>query len=409
MRKSEEVIPASESSGVKNINVKKQAGTIVALMVGYSMVYMDKNMVSTAIIPIAKQFNLTASKTGLIMSAFFLGYSLMQIPGGWLADKIGPKKVLMMSLGIISLFSYAFGMVSSLMLFMCIRFCAGIGHGGYPPSCTKTVALNFDREKRTAVQSLILSTSGIGGILAFTIGANVIAINWRYAYLVLGTFFLVAALLVWLLVPAHQLVAAPKEAKNEHISFKKVITNRNVLILFVAMLLINLMLYGIMSWNPTYLQNKFGLSMSSLGMVLAFNSIFTMIATMSAGVLLTKLFLGKEKLFLLGSTVLCAALMIGFVNAPNLPVAMVLLFLSSMVSYGAFTAIFTWPHKIMHESIIGSAIGIINTGGTLGGFFAPMIIGGLVQSANGSFTGAFIFIAIASLLSGICTQFVKLK
>ncbi|KRK78908.1 hypothetical protein FD03_GL001267 [Companilactobacillus nodensis DSM 19682 = JCM 14932 = NBRC 107160] len=51
-------------------------------MAGYSMVYMDKNMVSTAIIPIAKQFDFSTSQTGLIMSAFFLAYSCLQIPGG---------------------------------------------------------------------------------------------------------------------------------------------------------------------------------------------------------------------------------------------------------------------------------------------------------------------------------------
>ncbi|WP_220702331.1 hypothetical protein [Bacillus sp. PK3_68] len=54
---------------------------IAALMGGYSMIYMDKNMISTAIIPIADQFHLTTSQTGLMMSLFFLGYSLMQIPG----------------------------------------------------------------------------------------------------------------------------------------------------------------------------------------------------------------------------------------------------------------------------------------------------------------------------------------
>ena len=49
----------------------KGAKIIVALMAGYSMVYMDKNMVSTAIIPIAKQFGFSTSQTGMIMSMFF--------------------------------------------------------------------------------------------------------------------------------------------------------------------------------------------------------------------------------------------------------------------------------------------------------------------------------------------------
>ena len=43
------------------------------------------------------------------MSLFFLGYSLMQIPGGWLADKIGYKKVLILSLSLVAVFTFAFG------------------------------------------------------------------------------------------------------------------------------------------------------------------------------------------------------------------------------------------------------------------------------------------------------------
>ena len=78
-------------------------------MFGYSLLYMDKNMISTAIIPIAEQFNLSTSQTGLMMSLFFLGYSLMQIPSGWLADKIGYKKVLILSLSLVAVFTFAFG------------------------------------------------------------------------------------------------------------------------------------------------------------------------------------------------------------------------------------------------------------------------------------------------------------
>ncbi|MEV3164205.1 MFS transporter [Paenibacillus larvae] len=174
---------------------------IFALMAGYSMVYMDKNLVSTAIIPLADEFNLTNSQTGLIMSLFFLGYSIMQIPSGWLADKFGAKKVLMTSLSLISLFSFFFGMGVSLIAFVMIRFFAGVGHAGYPPSCSKTIADHFPKEKRTFVQSLILSTSGIGGILAYTLGAQLIASNWKVGYFVLGMLFAVAMLCVFLFVP----------------------------------------------------------------------------------------------------------------------------------------------------------------------------------------------------------------
>lgn len=87
-----------------NTTQKNTIGIVLSLMVGYSIIYMDKSMISTAIIPISSEFNLDSAQTGRIMSFFFLGYSLMQIPSGWIADKIGAKKVLMLSMILVAIF-----------------------------------------------------------------------------------------------------------------------------------------------------------------------------------------------------------------------------------------------------------------------------------------------------------------
>lgn len=382
---------------------------ITSLMAGYSMVYMDKSMISTAIIPIASQFHFSSGQTGLMMSLFFLGYSLMQIPSGWLADRFGSKRVLMASLFIIACFSYLFGIANGLLFFIVVRFCAGVGHGGYPPSCSKAIAENFPKERRTFVQSLILSTSGIGGILAFTLGAQLVDMNWHYAYIAMGTLFLVALLFVWRFVPKGQDGNRKASDQTEKTSFLAMLKNRNVFVLFLAMLLLNVLLYGNMSWLPSYITSTFNLSISQAGMILAINAVFQTIATIFAGQLLSKLFLHKEKRVILIATLMVAALLVGFVLSSNLYISVVLLLLISMISVTAFTAIFTWPHKIMDANIIGSSIGIINTGGTLGGFLAPMVIGFLVQAAGGSFVPAFLFMAVMSLLCGMTVIAVKTK
>lgn len=382
---------------------------ITSLMAGYSMVYMNKSIISTAIIPIASQFHFSSGQTGLMMSLFFLGYSLMQIPSGWLADRFGSKRVLMASLFIIACFSYLFGIANGLLFFIVVRFCAGVGHGGYPPSCSKAIAENFPKERRTFVQSLILSTSGIGGILAFTLGAQLVDMNWHYAYIAMGTLFLVALLFVWRFVPKGQDGNRKASDQTEKTSFLAMLKNRNVFVLFLAMLLLNVLLYGNMSWLPSYITSTFNLSISQAGMILAINAVFQTIATIFAGQLLSKLFLHKEKRVILIATLMVAALLVGFVLSSNLYISVVLLLLISMISVTAFTAIFTWPHKIMDANIIGSSIGIINTGGTLGGFLAPMVIGFLVQAAGGSFVPAFLFMAVMSLLCGMTVIAVKTK
>ena len=52
--------------------------------------------------------------------------------------------------------------LGNLILFVLIRFFAGVGHAGYPSSTSKSISVNFSKNRRTFIQSLILSTSGIG-------------------------------------------------------------------------------------------------------------------------------------------------------------------------------------------------------------------------------------------------------
>ncbi|BDR53315.1 MFS transporter [Bombiscardovia nodaiensis] len=395
---------------------------IFSLMAGYSIVYMDKNMISTAIIQIADQFGFKTGQTGAIMSAFFLGYTLTLIVSGWLADRFGAKPVLLCSMLLIGLFSFLFSFSSSLGFFILIRCLAGMGHGGYPPSCTKAVAENFPRERRTFVQALILSTSGIGGILASTLGAALIDRNWHVAYWVLGSLYLVAFVCILIFVPGDALpkrgsaqaqaqaqVSSDGAAAKSKVSVGQLMRTRNVLVLFLSMLLLNILLYGTMSWIPSYIKGTFKLTITQTGGLLAFNAIFTTVATIFAGKLLSKLFLGKEKMAIFGAATITALLMVAFLTSHNLWLSVVVMILISCVAVVAFTGIFTWPHKIMDPALIGSATGIINTGGTIGGFLAPIISGYLVEVAGGSFVWAFGFMALMGFLSGLAVLLVKVQ
>jgi MFS family permease len=381
---------------------------ITALMFGYSLLYMDKNMISTAIIPIAEQYNFTTSQTGLMMSLFFLGYSLMQIPGGWLADKIGYKKVLVLSLSLITVFTFAFGFAGSLILFVLIRFFAGVGHAGYPSSTSKSISVNFSKDRRTFIQSLILSTSGIGGILAFLIGARLIDLNWHYAYYVMGTLFAISLMLVIFFVPSDT-ATEKRKVEPKQTSFKSVISNRNVITLFMVMVLVNMAFYGNMSWLPSFLKVKFSLSISTVGTILAINAVGGMIASLLAGILLTKFFAGKEKVLFLSSSILSAVAFAGLVLTDSLAVSIGLLYLLTFLITFIFVGVFSWPHKILPEKVIGSSIGIINTGSTLGGFVAPMTFGALISLVGGSFSIVFISLSVAMVIAGLIVLTVKTK
>src|SRR5476649_735997 len=115
--------------------MKSRSLMIFLLFVGYAVVYIDKTVMGFALLPIEKEFNLKPEQLGYITGVFFLAYSLFQIPAGWLNDRVGFKKVLILSLFMLGGFALCFGLLGfGFGLLVTFRFLAGVGHSGYPTS-----------------------------------------------------------------------------------------------------------------------------------------------------------------------------------------------------------------------------------------------------------------------------------
>ncbi len=90
------------------------------LWLGWLFSFLDRMVISVALPFISKDFQLDAASQGIILSTFFAGYALFQIPGGMLADKFGPRRVLAIAIVWWSIFTSITGMVSS---FAVLLFC----------------------------------------------------------------------------------------------------------------------------------------------------------------------------------------------------------------------------------------------------------------------------------------------
>lgn len=391
---------------MKNTN-KNQRNTLImvlVLMFGYSMVYMDKSMVSQAIVPIAGEFGFNNSQTGLMMSLYFFSYSVFQLILGRLADRIGSKAVLIISIGLSAVSSIFFGLAGSLMMFYSIRLLSGLAHSGYPSSCSKTIADNFPLEKRSMFQSFMISTSGIGGLLAFVLGARLISRSWNHAYLILGLIQAAAAVLLILFIPNKKRETG--EIRGPKINYFQIVFNKNVLLLCLSLILFNFLGYGINSWASKYLQEQFHMSMNDAGLILSVNSIISTVASMGIGMLLTRVLKGKEKIYAAGAMILSGFLVFLLSRTDNLTVAAVCLVLAFALAVSAFATLISFPHRILPKEAIGSSMGIINGLGTLGGFFAPVVLGVAIDRTQG-YGIPFLIIAGSGVLCGLVTMFLS--
>jgi MFS family permease len=64
------------------------------LVLFYGITYMDRVVIAAAAPMIRTEFGLDAIALGVVFTAFTLAYALFQVPGGWLADRFGPRRVL---------------------------------------------------------------------------------------------------------------------------------------------------------------------------------------------------------------------------------------------------------------------------------------------------------------------------
>src|ERR1700687_5352148 len=102
------------------------------LYVAFLISYVDRTAISLARGQIGKDFNLQPADLGVVISAFFLGYAVMQIPGGWLADRFGSKYVIVVAIAMWSVFTVLTSFAWSLLSLIVIRLAFGLTEGAFP-------------------------------------------------------------------------------------------------------------------------------------------------------------------------------------------------------------------------------------------------------------------------------------
>ncbi|MDF2679490.1 MAG: hypothetical protein K0R47_680 [Brevibacillus sp.] len=153
---------------------------ITLLFLGWFVSSMDRMFINIAIVPIGKELQMDAASLGIVLSIFYLGYTLMQIPGGWLADRFGSKIAIITTILVFSLFAGLSGVAWSISSLMVIRFIFGLGEGAFPGAATKLMSENVRPEKRSRTQSILLVAITLGGFVASLAGAFFITqIGWR--------------------------------------------------------------------------------------------------------------------------------------------------------------------------------------------------------------------------------------
>ncbi|SET18222.1 Sugar phosphate permease [Enterococcus malodoratus] len=383
--------------------------SLILIFLGYTCVYLDKNIISLSVIPIAQDLGINAGQKGLILSAFFLGYTLFQIPFGFLGNRLGSRKIMTFAILLIGVLMICLGFGFSLIYLLMIRFAAGsFAHAGYPSAVSAFVTKEVEPAKRGSVQSSMIASSGFAGIVGPLLVAPLLTlVGWKTTYFVYGVIVLVIGFLMIRGIP--KTAGEPIVSANQsNISFFEVIKDRNVWIMVLAAFFINAAVYGMTGWIASYLVDEFNLTMNRMAMMSALIGFVMMISAMFAGSMIGRHFKDREKQVILVASALGGLVAFLLSKSHSLVLSMLFLALAVAAASIGFATLMSLPVKLFAEREVSTKYSIINAVGVSGGFFAPMIIGWLVNT-SGSYGGAFSFIALVFVLAGIVSLAIQTK
>lgn len=375
----------------------KRYAVLAVLFAAYFTCYMDRMVIATALPFIAKDFGLSSVAMGGVLSAFFFGYALMQIPGGLLADVLGPTRVLTLAIICWSAFTAFTGFAASLTSLLVIRALFGLSEGPFPPAASKAIAMWFSEREVGRANGIQLASINIGAAVAPLIVAPlVIYWGWRVVFYVLFVPGLVLAAVVYIVLGAAGTAPKTAESKNAEVDnagsenrgpgIIGVLKTPAVLWCALTLFFGNMAGWGLMNWLPTYLLKARGFSVSKMGLFASLPFLAGAVGFYLGGYISDKYFKDKRQVPVVGGLVLGAGMTFLAASAPTGEWAVGFLVLAFLFLFVSSAGTFTLPLVLVPRAAVGAAFGAVNTAGQIAAFLSPLAVGFALKLTHDNFT-----------------------
>ena len=374
----------------------------------YFITYVDRVNIATAATAIKTEFKLSNTELGLAFSAFGYAYLLLQIWGGWIADRFGARKTLAISGLIWAGATMLTGLVGGLASLFLARLLLGIGEGATFPTATRAMANWTPPGKRGWAQGITHSFARLGNAIAPPLVVALMAVlTWRGAFVALGLVSLIWVV-AWTLyfrddpkdhaaVSEQELATLP--AFRTVAQLRKEPVPWGVLTRRMAPVIVVYFCYGwtlwlYLNWLPSFFQHGMKLNLKDSALFSA--------AVFFAGVVGDALggWISDSILHRTGNVVrarthlVCATLIASLAclipvlfvhDLVGIAVLLTLAFFFLEISIGPMWAI---PMDIAPQ-FSGTASGLMNTGSALAAILSPLVFG-IVIDRTGNWTLPFI-------------------
>lgn len=383
-----------------NIPSTRWLRIIAPVLIACIISFMDRVNISFALPGgMEADLGITSQMAGVASGIFFIGYLFLQIPGGKIAVNGSGKRFIAWSLVAWAIVSVATGFVTHEYQLLVLRFILGVSEGGMLPVVLTMVSNWFPEKEVGRANAFVMMFAPLGGMLTAPVsGAIISAFDWRWLFIIEGLLSLVVLAVWWFMISdrpeearwlsdrerdylvttlAAERAAKLAEAPVSNAPVKDVFRNSGLMKLVILNFFYQTGDYGYTLWLPTILKGLTGGSMTSVG----FLAVLPFVATL-AGIYVISLFSdrsGKRRLWVRFSLYSFAtALVASVILREHVVAAYIALVICGFFLKSATSPFWSMPGRIAAPEVAGSARGVINGLGNLGGFCGPYLVGVMI-------------------------------
>ncbi len=390
------------------------------LFILYTVANADRANIGFALPYLRKEFAMSNTEAGGIISLFFFAYAFFQVPSGFLVKKFGNRTMFTIGMLFTSIFTGMLGMVNSVFALKAFRFGVGIAEAPVAIASSSTINNWFPPKEKGTATGIFLAGSKFGPLIVPVLCAWIISVwGWREIFIFSMIPGLILAVIWFFLVAnrpseskfvnaaeveyiADKTVEAQKEEKPKRIYklwwVDKIVRAKKVELLSTPSQVFRCWdMWGVacgyffavglssvfMSWLPTYLVTVKHFAIMKTAFVASAPFAGTVVGNFFGGWFSDNVLGKRRKPMMMITAISTSIMMYSMLNAPEDPILLgILLFCAGVLLALGYSMYMAYGMGRANKETYPVAFSLVNTGGQLGGACMPLVVGIILDTFN---------------------------